>query len=211
MFLGLAITASVFGQSGDKPSCPVVSMVGPAGIPKPGEPVTFTASIANAVQGSDLTYTWTARNGEIIDGQGTLQVKVSWPDWCDNLLVNIEVHGLPETCPYKASEVAAVSHCKPFGPSKIAEIWEKAVETSDPRILKVRRALIENPNARLFVIVRHFRIPSRKAKERKENQINALLALPSAEKPRLEFVHTPGEIDSIQFWLVPAGTSPPSP
>lgn len=197
------IVASGLGQSTNASSCPIISVAGPAGIPKSGEPVTFTASIENPVGGSNPNYKWTARNGEIIDGQGTPQVKVSWPDWCDNLELAVEVQGLPNGCPTKAREIAGISHCKPFGPSKIAEVLEKTMESSDTRLSQVKQALRENPHAQVYAIVRHFNDLSRKVNEKRQKQIIRLLNLPIAERSRFAFIHIRGAIDLTEFWLVP--------
>ena len=58
--------------SGD--ACPALEIKAPKDSVKAGEIITFTANISGGL--SEISYQWTVSQGEIIEGQGTPQIKV---------------------------------------------------------------------------------------------------------------------------------------
>ena len=56
--------------------CPTVSVSFLDGYPNAPGPWSYVATVGNASPDLKLSYDWTARNGQIVDGQGTPQVKV---------------------------------------------------------------------------------------------------------------------------------------
>lgn len=58
------------GQSDRPDRCPTFSVTGPAGIPIPGEPMIYEASVTGPVP-TGVRYKWTVHGGVIADGQGT--------------------------------------------------------------------------------------------------------------------------------------------
>lgn len=92
--LGLVSCGIVIGQQPAKAACSLIQVRGPTGIPNFNEPVIFKAFIAEAAKENSLTFKWKAYSGEIVDGQGTPQVRIDWLDRCLNLTVELEFASL---------------------------------------------------------------------------------------------------------------------
>lgn len=96
----------------DKPSpCPIVDVIGPAGVTISGETMTFTANV-NSDDDASLIYSWTVSDGTISEGQGTPIIKVittTEPSEKEYITATVEVKGLPENCANKASERSVVA------------------------------------------------------------------------------------------------------
>ncbi len=99
----------------DGSACPKISVIAPAGITEPGELFSFSAKIDGEVP-KNVSYRWSVSKGEIIEGQGSLGIKVK-AEWKTeiNLIATIEVIGSPEGCPNAASEISsAACNCTPI-------------------------------------------------------------------------------------------------
>lgn len=92
------------------PSCPTLSVSGPAGVTKPGESMTFTANISG---GDGLTLNWSVSGGTITSGQGTPSIVVATTsaDAGSTITATVELSGFDPNCtecPKTASESAPV-------------------------------------------------------------------------------------------------------
>ncbi len=86
--------------------CPLITVSGPAGITKPGDPMTFTAY--TSALPPNVKKMWEVTGGEILRGQNIDQIKVAWkPNY--TVTATLNVTGLPEGCPSTFSESAAVT------------------------------------------------------------------------------------------------------
>ena len=133
----------------EKQECPTISVIGPAGIPTPGEPIEFVASVSADVPKS-VQYKWTVSKGQIIDGQGTPRVTVLHPDLEEGLTATIELIGLPKNCPSIASEsmAVAVRHL----PILIDEFSVPVGQTDLLRLKSAATQQKHNPNNLLYII-----------------------------------------------------------
>jgi hypothetical protein len=94
------------------PSCPSISVTGPAGVTPPGQSMTFTANISG---GDGLSINWTVSGGgTIVAGQGTRSIVVatSANDAGRTITATVQLSGFDpvcESCPSTASESAPVA------------------------------------------------------------------------------------------------------
>jgi|CXWL01.1.fsa_nt_gi hypothetical protein len=204
------VAVSVSAQEIVRAACPTLNVYGPAGIVRAGERIPFSLLISNAA-GLDLTFKWRVYNGDILEGQGTQETTVAWPDMCRSLIVEVEATGVPMGCPYRASETVSISHCKPMIPSLIAEISERSIKASDPRVGRIKQAIKANSSSQIYVIIYHSELRSKSNEHRDQMEIFKLLALPLDERSRLTFVHSRGLVRVTKYWLVPPGADNPMP
>lgn len=89
--------------------CPTLSVSG-GGDVKAGETVTFEANLSGG-NATDIKYSWTVSQGEIIEGQGTASIKVkTTQETSETIEATVEIDGpdLCFECPRTASETATI-------------------------------------------------------------------------------------------------------
>ena len=90
--------------------CPTLDVTGGGNI-KAGEVVSFKANVSGGTQ-TDLKYNWTVSQGEIIEGQGTSEIKVkTTPEMAGTITATVEIggSGFCEECPRTDSETATIT------------------------------------------------------------------------------------------------------
>ena len=208
----IAVLVLIFGdlavaQQPPNISCPTITLSGPTSFPDLKRPIPFTVSLSEEAKKFPVTFKWKAYNAEIVDGQGTSEVRVTWPDCEKNLTVEVEFEGLPEGCNGKASETTGISHCKSFSPVLLYEFTKPAASISKLRSKTIKRVADENPNARVFVLIRHRENESVTTVRKRKKEIIEWLEPP--DLARYTFSEIPGPVSKTQFWLVPAGANIP--
>jgi hypothetical protein len=63
----------------------------------------FTVVLKGAASSSDLSYVWSVEKAKIKEGQGTPSITIDRPDMQKGVIVVVEIGGLPQGCPNKAS------------------------------------------------------------------------------------------------------------
>jgi len=92
-----------------KSPCPTLSVLGPPGIWLPGEVISYSASLEGPIR-PNIIYRWSVSDGEIVDGQGTRQIRVTQkPTSQASLTASIEILGFPKKCPNISSETSSVA------------------------------------------------------------------------------------------------------
>lgn len=98
----------------DLAACPTLSVTGPAGIVEPGKNVRFHFSAKPEIPSRDLSFVWTVSGGKIVgpNDRDILEVR---PERYFNTdtTATVTVRGLPEGCPFTASDLFHVS-CDPY-------------------------------------------------------------------------------------------------
>jgi hypothetical protein len=127
MILIFVFCFAAFTQTKDKvPQCPIVSVVEPAQVIKPDEPVTFTSKLSEGFENPKIEYIWTIEGGKILEGLGTKRIKTLM-DECGNLMtVTLEIKGLPEYCSKTASATLVISHNCEIMKSVLIDSYKKA-------------------------------------------------------------------------------------
>lgn len=211
----LFFCGATFAQSNKISPCPTLSITGPAGISQPNEPVTFTADISEEAKRYDLRYRWSVSSGTIIEGQGTLTLKVLPKDLYDeNITATIEVIGLPETCGNITASETMATICPP---SKILadEFSISASRIDKARLDNFANELRKNPTAQGFIIELFDSSVSKKTVEAKSRKIYNYFTTIDFDKSRITILNGLATLNGLgkenltQFFIVPAGATPP--
>lgn len=134
-------------------ACPEIAVTGPSGITSPGDSMEYKAQISGDVRGS-VRYEWTVSAGQIIEGQGTLAIKVRAPETePTGLTATINIEGLPGGCPASASETAQVAAI--LDPVLVDEFVSEGLQLEKGRLEAASSTLKERPDGVLYII-EHF-------------------------------------------------------
>ena len=104
----LAFSQASFSQS-DRPLCPSISVVGPAGISNQGEEIKFSLSIEGDIDVDKIDSEWIVEGGEIIDGQGSSSIRAKSAPGIKSVKATVIVRGLVANCSNEASDSAPIS------------------------------------------------------------------------------------------------------
>ncbi len=125
----------VCAQSNSSP-CPVIYVTGPSKVPQANEVITFTAKIDGKVEGAAPGYRWSISSGELLEGQGTREIKVRTNALNSGVSAIVEISGLAEGCQNLASEVASGDRWEAVQVDEIVVGCPKvAVETSPVAVI----------------------------------------------------------------------------
>jgi hypothetical protein len=204
----LTVCGNMFGQADKMSPCPTLSVTGPAGIPNPGEPILFTVHLSKEAEKYNLEYKWTVHGGEIIEGQGSLSIKVLLKDSGESLTATANVLGLPANCPHTFSESLI------YDPApeavKIDEFTKSNSLNDKARFDKIIIKIKSDPTAQLYVFLMNFKDTSQETVAQRKQRVLDSLTAAGIEKDRITLVIDFAERESIQFWIVPAGATPPT-
>lgn len=91
--------------------CPRITILGPTGVTRPGEVMTFSASLDNFSGPAEIKYEWTLSAGIIEKGQETPGIEVRTTRAMDdsNVTATVKIAGIPTGCGDSASETGSVS------------------------------------------------------------------------------------------------------
>ncbi len=207
--LVLIFCAGAFAQTSETSPCPTISVTGPAGIPMPDEPMTFTAEVSEEAKKFKTEYKWKVTNGEIIEGQGTIVIKVLWKDmFGKNLTAEFEVIGLPKNCVNVASETAATTIC--YSTSQVDEFSIPVSQIDKARLDNLLIEIQNNPLAVAYIFERFKRKTSQNVVKQKIQKITDYLVKEKRiEKDRFVISTAESDKNLTQYFIVPPGASPP--
>ena len=148
--------------------------------------------------------------GEILEGQGTNFIKVLLENPGRGLTANVKIEGLPENCENTFSETAYFE-----SPPSIIKVEQFALPISKDNNIKNQSmfdALQNDPSAQLYVIIYLRSKTLQKTAIRREREIIKFLTEKNEiAKKRITILKTFADKDQAQFWIVPAGATPPLP
>ncbi len=144
----LATSIYSLGQTDAAPSCPTISISGPAGIIPPNGVARYTATVDTKEKKLDLKYFWTAAAGNIVSGQGRASIEVNQPELGN--IVTVEITGLPNRCPDTASESYVID--LPPQPVKLAQFSVAMFAGDKLEMDRIAQAMSDHPNNQLYVI-----------------------------------------------------------
>jgi len=189
-------------------ACPSVSVSGPAGITKPGDPMTF---VANVTGGEGITYNWSVSAGTISSGQGTSSITVDTTGVAggSSITATVEIGGTPAgcDCPKTASETAGVA--APPQAETIAEFGKQTPDEIKAQLDPFFIRLQNDPTAQGYII--NYGTPAQ-IKARRTVITNAI-KFRNFPMDRITFVDGPdtGDGPRTKLVFVPAGATPPAP
>jgi hypothetical protein len=197
LFAAITISAQV------NPQCPTVSVSGPMGMINPSELIPYTATVKPTE--SKLTYKWTAHGGTIAEGQAEPTIKVRLEHGASNLTVTVEIGGLSEECPNRASEtVSDLTGNQPIA-TKLDTFSLPLGSIDDDRFKSIAVELNRDPTSQLYVLV-----PSNRSALKPLIELLDRYTHSEVNPMRVTFVEMNGTNNIVEVWLVPPGAKPPS-
>jgi hypothetical protein len=199
---------SVLSQTDETSNCPIINLLGPAGIVAPNETATYLVTLDMKGQELKLEYIWSISESEILQGQGTKSISVKQP-LSQSLTVTIEIKGFPEGCSNTFSENAI------YDPSPVSEkIDEFPMQTA--RIDKARidnflNELQNDPNAQGYIIEKFKKItPKATIKNKLKKLFDYIVKTRGFDPSRIKIIQNSDEENLTQFWLIPPGAEYPT-
>ena len=207
--LVLTFCAATFAQTDKILPCPTIEVNSPPNIPIEGEPMTFTASLSKEAEKFNLKYIWTISRGEIIEGQGTLTLKVLHRELWESLTATLEIIGLPTECANTTS--SSITHTYfPITPIKIDEFSIFVARIDKARLDYLKMELSNNPSANAYIIEHFEKKTSRGSIARKNKAITVYLKTQGIDNDRVVLLNALTGKNLTQFFIVPAGATPPT-
>lgn len=204
----LAIALSFVFVSAQTPSdCPSISVTGPNRLPKPGQLIEFTADIRGAVESSGVSYVWSVSADKSFSGQGTNSILIEFPDGFWGLTATVEVIGLPQGCPKRASET--LNWDPPPDPVKIAVLRSLKPGEYETDFEKFWTALNENADNQGIIFIGHSRDATENEIKATEKVIYSTLYRHLHDASRITFVRSQSDADIVELWRVPPGANNP--
>ncbi|HVF42722.1 MAG TPA: hypothetical protein VM936_06920 [Pyrinomonadaceae bacterium] len=194
----------------DAQKCPAVEVTCPTDM-RPGEPLTFTASVDAAAADAKYTIKWEVSAGTIASAQGRLSITVDTTGVSAPVAATVEVGGLPAACDRYAS--CAVTPELFICGHPIDEYGDMAFEDEQARLDNFAIELQNDPAATGYLICYGGRVghegDARRRCERAKDYISRvrgiggerILTADGGFKENL----------TVVLWVVPSGATPPQP
>ena len=189
--------------------CASISVSGPSGDTRPGDPMTFSAIVSGT---GNYTYNWTVSAGTITSGQGTPTITVDTAGLTSTTVTaTVDVGGQDAACncPSSDSETGTVGELP--SSRKIDEFGPMKDDDVKARIDNFFLELNQNPNAQGYII--NYGTPAQIAARKR--QINKAINRPGSghDASRVTIVDGGAGDDGQKtvLWIVPAGATPPTP
>ena len=176
--------------------------------PKPNEPVSFTGKVSGGDPNVQPVYYWEISKGEIIEGQGTLVIKVNASD-LDSLTGTLTVFGYNKKCSKTAScSTSPIHHSAPA--RKFDSYGRLTTQETNLRLDQFLTVLNNEPGAQGYILGYHDRSTKTDAAQKAiEDAKKYLIGL---GVPDGRIVTLDGGLDDefkVELWIVPAGSMPP--
>jgi hypothetical protein len=212
LFFAFFFAVAASAQTNQTSDCPTVDVSG-GGIIQPGESMTFTVNVEK-FDLTKLSFKWTVSGGEILEGQGTLSIKVLKKNDVENTTATVEIEGLPEGCQSTESETGSV----------IIDYRSILVEEYGKIIFAKERTKLDIIAARLsenvyfskyatvyFIVYLTNKQKPAEIKARQANIEKYLIETHKIPKNRINFVLSDSDAYLTKVWLVPPSADAPQP
>jgi len=176
----------------------------------PGEITTFEASVSDKAS-KNLKFSWSVENAEIVDGDGTLKlrVKVLPGALADQFyLASLTITGLRLGCRATFSDSAPLIHDP--DPILLAEVNDSEYRIDGQVLKTIGESLRDNNSSQLYVI---FYSPSPDSRlSRIKASLLRQLSTTNIDPSRFTIVSAwDGDTKATKFYRVPPGASNPAP
>jgi hypothetical protein len=192
-------------------SCPNVDVTCPD-VLKPGEPMTFTASISGGDPAVTPAFKWTVSGGTITSGQGTSSITVDrGDDGRRSVTAAVDVSGYVREC--DISESCTLFPGDPPVSRKVDEYGDVRVGDEKARLDNFAVELQNDPTAYGYLICYGGRRGARGAARRRCERAKNFLVVSRGVEPRRLVALDGGYRESltVEAWVVPFGAQPPLP
>jgi hypothetical protein len=200
--------ADCTGCVAPRPPCPTVSVSCPSEV-EAGQPITFTASISGDTGGATTTFNWSVSAGTISSGQGTSTITVDTTGaGGQSVTATVNIGGLDPSCNATASCTTGVK--PPPQPSrKFDEYGNIRFNDEKARLDNYAIQLQNEPGSTGTIIV--YGSCEGEAQQRGDRAKDYLVNTRGIEAGRITVVDGGCRSDlTVQLWIVPAGSTPPT-
>jgi hypothetical protein len=204
--LALCVMSAAQTPEQSPPTCPVISVLTPAGIVLPGGPVTYTALVSGG-DPARLKYTWSVSKGKIVSGQGTESISTVFSGY-PQITATVKVTGLPAGCTNIAS--AVYEYAVDPGPIELGQIAGPAYVINKRLLAKIGNEARKNPNAQLYVALQFEVGTPDNFMQTIRTRVADQLKKTKIEGSRITFVMADNGNKSVRFWLIPPGVENPA-
>ncbi len=191
-----------------QPPCPTVSVSCPSDV-DPGQPITFTASVAGGEAGATFTYNWSVSAGTISSGQGTSTITVDTAGLAgQSVTATVSIGGADPSCTgTTASCTTGVKPPKPE-PQKFDEYGNIRFNDEKARLDNYAIQLQNQPGSAGTIIV--YGTCAGEGQQRGDRAKDYLVNTRGIEAGRITVVDGGCRSDlTVQLWIVPAGADAP--
>ncbi|HLM60227.1 MAG TPA: hypothetical protein VK308_05455 [Pyrinomonadaceae bacterium] len=207
LVLALSVCSVNFAQTNEVSPCPTIDVTGPTKTVQPDELITFTAALSKEAEKFNPRFKWTASNGEIIEGQETLTVKVLHKDILKGLTATFGIIGLPKECHNTLSASVFIG----FAPEalKFTEFSVPVSRIEKSRLDNLSLKLNNSPGITAFIIERFDKNTSTQAISRKNKLITDYLKSNRIGTDRFVLLNDLSDENLTQFFITYQGVAPP--
>lgn len=191
--------------------CPIIRINGPKSPFLPNSAQAFTAEV-DRKGNYEIEYKWTVSGGEILDGQGTPNIKVFQHEKLAGATVSVTVEliGLPGYCGTKT----ATDTAPPWDPPRsfqIDEIKSYLREINTQNLDNLANYLKKDRNSKAEIIWYTKAVLSAEVIETESKRITEFLTKEmQIENERFTIRNAVSDSNYVQFWIVPAGARSPT-
>jgi Bacterial Ig domain len=190
------------------PPCPTVSVSCPSEVDA-GQPITFTATLTGDTGGATVTYNWSVSAGTISSGQGTSTITVDTTGiGGQSVTATVNIGGLDPSCNATNSCTTPV---KPpvLPPQKFDEYGNIRFNDEKARLDNYAIQLQNQPGSSGVIIV--YGSCEGEAQQRGDRAKDYLVNTRGIEAGRITVIDGGCRSDlTVQLWIVPAGSTPPT-
>jgi hypothetical protein len=190
--------------------CPKLSLSGPAGLIRPGEPAMFVAKVIGA-ESTDIDYKWTVDAGTIVSGQGSDSIRVDTTGLVGStiLTATVEISVESPRCSLSESEMALIVEAdKAVLLDEVPTVTgncEYILAALDSFYIK----LLNHPADQGYIVI--YKDPrSESAARSSERQIRNMTRLRGYDSSRTTIVTGSVRTNAVvQMWRIPPGADHP--
>lgn len=209
LILFLIFCSAALAQTNETSPCPMISITGPSDVISPNEPIVFAADLGKKAENFNLKYNWTVSSSEIIEGQGTLIVKVLHKNFVESLTATVEIEGLPKECENIASMTMSIDPVRK--PELFAEFSTASLKIDKAKLDGLTKKLLDEPTAMIYIIEKFKPDTSQKSiKQKVQKTKDYLIKEKRIEKDTIVILTALSDKNLSQFFIVPVGTYPPT-
>ena len=170
-------------------------------------PLKFSAEFTLNKPRASFEYFWSVKNGEIVDGQGTVSIIVQPGDGTDaNVSARVELKGFSAECNETASYTTVVG----VSPYRLSDFEENYSEALDINLDSLTEILQKHPRLHGYILVYGGRITERGEAERNSDRARRYLkeirGLPESRFSIAEGGYR--EKPMFEIWVVEEGVKP---
>ena len=191
--------------------CPTIDVSCPDNV-RPGDPITFTASVSGGDTNVTPTFNWTVSAGTISSGQGTSSITVDTTGLPGNTTVTatVDVGGYDRSC--SSSDSCTTSLPQQSTPSRVDEYGNIRFNDEKARLDNYAIALQNDPGAQGYIICyggRRGRTGEAQARcDRAKNYLVNERQIDASRVVTLDGGFR--EELTVELWVVPTGATPPT-